>query len=65
MPSFVENSKPVPETILEVFFTIYGHGGHLGLVTWIIYIHIGPPAYKCFIYKFGFDWPSGFRGETV
>ena len=24
-------------------FTIYGHGGHLGHVTWIIYIHIGSP----------------------
>ena len=21
---------------------MYGHGGHLGHVTWIIYIHIGP-----------------------
>ena len=24
-------------------FTIYGHGGHLGHVTWIIYIYIGYP----------------------
>ena len=24
-------------------FTIYGHGGHLGLVTCIIYIHISSP----------------------
>ena len=24
-------------------FTINGHGGHLGHVTWIIYIHIGSP----------------------
>ena len=24
-------------------FTIYGHGGHLGHVTWISYIHIGSP----------------------
>ena len=27
-------------------FTIYGHGGHLGHVTWIIYIHIGSPFLK-------------------
>ena len=24
-------------------FTIYGNGGHLGHVTWIIYIHISSP----------------------
>ena len=42
-------------------FTIYGHGSHLGHVTWIIYIHIGSP----FHIKFGFDWPSGFRGEDL
>ena len=24
-------------------FTIYGHGGHLGHVSWIIYVHIGSP----------------------
>ena len=24
-------------------FTIYGHGGHLGHVTWIFYIHICYP----------------------
>ena len=29
--------------VLEIsfsFFTIYGHGGHLGHVTWTIYIYI-------------------------
>ena len=26
------------KTCLKVF-TIYGHGGHLGHVTWIIYVH--------------------------
>ena len=36
-------------------FTIYGHGSHLGHVTWIIYVHI------CSHIKFVFDWPSGFR----
>ena len=30
-------------------FTTYGHGGHLGHVTWIIYVHMGPPSYRCFI----------------
>ena len=25
-------------------FTIYGHGGHLGHVTWTIYINFRPPS---------------------
>ena len=48
MPSFVEISPPVREKkIFECFFffsfTIYGHGGHLGHVTWTIYLHIAFP----------------------
>ena len=46
-------------------FTIYGHGGHLGHVTWIIYIYIGYPFLFMLHMKFGFDWPSSFRGEEV
>ena len=42
-------------------FNIYGHGGHLGHVTWIIYIHIGSHFLLMLHIKFGFDWPSGFR----
>ena len=38
MQSFVIIGRPVPEkNIFECFFTIYGHGGHLGHVTWTIY----------------------------
>ena len=40
MPKFFEIGVPVPEKkISKVFFTIYGHGGHLGHVTLIIYIY--------------------------
>ena len=46
-------------------FTIYGHGGQLGHVTWTIYINFRSPFPKRFNIKFGFDWPSGFRGEDV
>ena len=46
-------------------FTIYGHGGHLGHVTWIIYIHIDSLFLQMLHIKFGFDWPSGFREEDV
>ena len=66
MPSFVEICQPVLEKkIFEEFFTIYGHGGHLGHVTWIFYIHIGSPFLLMLHIKFGFDWPSGFREEDV
>ena len=40
MLSFIEIGPWVPE-IFEGGFTIYGHSGHLGHVTWFIYIHIG------------------------
>ena len=44
---------------------IYGHGGHLGHVTWTSYIHIGSPFLLMLHIKFGFDWPSGFREEDL
>ena len=46
-------------------FTIYGHGGHLGHVTWIIYINFCYPFLRMLHMTFGFDWPSGFRGEDL
>ena len=42
-------------------FTIYGHGGHLGHVTWIINIHIASNFLRMLHLKFGFDLLSGFR----
>ena len=66
MPSFVEIGPVVLEKkIFEGFFTIYGHGGHLGHVTWIFYIHISYPFLLMLHIKFGFDWPSGFRREDI
>ena len=50
--------------LLKVF-TIYSHGGHLGHVTWTIYINFLSPFPRMLQLKFGFDWPSGFRGEDV
>ena len=47
------------------FFSIYGHGGHLGHVTRTIYTNFGSPCPRRLHIKFGFDWPSGFRGEDV
>ena len=47
--------------------TINGHGGHLGHVTWTIYMYINfrSPFLRMLHMKFGFDWPSGFRGEDL
>ena len=69
MPSFFEIDPPVLEKkIFEGFLPlwgIYGHCGHLVHVTWIIYIHIDNPFLLMLHIKFGFDWPSGFRGDDV
>ena len=47
-------------------FAIYSHGGHLGHVTWTIYNKLSfPPFLRMLHMKFGFDWPSGFRGEDL
>ena len=45
------------------FLPIYGRGGHLGHVTWTIYIHFRPPFPRRLHIKFGFDWPSGIRED--
>ena len=52
------------EDILR-FFTIYGHGGHLGHVTWTIYINFRSHFLRMLHMKFGFDRPNGFRGEDL
>ena len=46
-------------------FTIYGHGDHLGHVTWTIYINFRSPFPRRLHIKFGFDWSSDFRGEDI
>ena len=45
--------------------SVYGHGGHLGHVTWTIYTNFRSPFPRRLHIKFGFDWSSGFRGEDV
>ena len=46
-------------------FTINGHGGHLGHVTWTIYTNFNFHFLRILHMKFGFDWSIGFRGEDV
>ena len=63
IPSFFEIGPLVPEKTILKSFTIYEHGGHLGHVTWTIYINFCYPFPMRLHMKFGFDWLSGFRGE--
>ena len=65
MPSFVEIGPAVSEKKILKCFTIYGHGGHLGHVTWFIYKDIGPPFLKMLLLKFGFNWPREKIFEEV
>ena len=61
IPSFVKIGPPVLEKkILKVFFTIYGHGGHLGHVTRIMLkdFHFRVP--DSFYAKFDSDRHSSF-----
>ena len=46
-------------------FTIYGHCGHIGHVTWTIYINFHPPFPRRLHMIFYFHWPGGFREEDV
>ena len=47
------------------FLPYNGPGGQFGHVTWTIYINFRSPFPRSLHIKFGFDWPSGFRGEDV
>ena len=49
----------------EKIFTIIEHGGHLGHVTFTIYISFLSYFLRRLHIKFGFDWSSGFREEDV
>ena len=46
-------------------FTINGRGGHLGHVNRMLSTYFRSPYPMRLHIKFGFDWPSGFRGEDV
>ena len=47
------------EDFLKVF-AIHNHGGHLGHVTWTIYINFCSSILRILHMKFGFDWSSGY-----
>ena len=60
LPSFVEMGPPVSEKkSFEGFFTLYGHGGHLGHVTIIMLTNFHFPVPESLHIKFGSKWSSG------
>ena len=60
IPSFVKIGLPVLEKISEGFFTIYGHGGHLGHVTSIMSSDFHFVLSESVHTKFGSDRQSSF-----
>ena len=64
LTKFHENRPAGSEKkIFEGFLPYMGR--HLGHVTWTIYINFRSSFPRRLHIKFGFDWPSGFRGEDV
>ena len=63
---FRENlSASSGEEDFELFFTIYGRGGHLGHVTQISQANFHSHYPWMLLIKFHFDWPSSFREEDL
>ena len=60
-----QNHRPSGSKDFLKVFAIYINGGHLGHVTWTIYINFRSPFLRMLQMKFGFDWPSGFRGDHL
>ena len=57
IPSFVEVGPMVPEKkIFDVFFSIYGHGGHLGHVTQMWQTNFLFPYTRKLHKKLSFNW---------
>ena len=62
---FRENRPAGSEEDFWVVFTIYGSGGHLGHVTWILQSNFRSPYPGLLHITFHFDWPCGFREEDL
>ena len=65
IPIFMEMGPPITEKKIFEGFNIYRRGGHLVHVAWTIYTNFGSFPPRRLHIKFGFDWPSGFRGEDL
>ena len=53
---YIDSTIPLlSKSEISSLYTIYGHGDHLGHVTWTIYINICSPFPRRLRMKFGFD----------
>ena len=55
-----QNHRPSNSGKMLKVFAIYSHGGHLGHVTFTIYINFCSFIPRILHIKFGFDWSSGY-----
>ena len=53
--------ETVKRTVILNICAIYSHGGHLGHVTWTIYVNFYSPFLRMLHMKLNFNRPSGFR----
>ena len=60
IPSFMKIGQPVLDKKRFEVFTIYGHDGHLGHVTRIMFTIFYFLVPESFHTKFSSDWPSSF-----
>ena len=66
IPSFVEIGPPVPEKkIFEGFLPYMGMSASLVMWPGPFIQNFGSPFPRRLHIEFGFDWPSGFRGEDL
>ena len=65
LPTKFRENQPAgsAEEDFLVVFTKYGHGCHLGHVTWILQSNFCSPYPWLLHMKFHFDLPSGFRED--
>ena len=56
---------PLYGKFLKIFFSMTIHyDGHLGHVTWTIYINFLSPFQRRLQMRFGIGWPSAFREDV-
>ena len=67
LPAKYQSNQPggSAEEVVWIVFIIYGHGGYLEFrIMTFLAIFRSPNPWRLHM-KFGYIWPSGFRGEVV
>ena len=61
----IRKMDPLVSRDYHMVLPIHGHGGHLGYVTCMFYIHILPTFLEILHIKSRFDWPIGIREKDL